>query len=129
MDEHESFDAFRDFLRQKFLDIDHTQGSDLFFTRLAKLSLELADGVRKVESELKQARRKRAVQAAGASLSAVTAVLVAVKSNVFHDIPSILGGSGGAWGLISAMLNARIEVAKTEDQPFYFLWLLRRGSA
>lgn len=122
-DEHEALDRFRDYLRQKFLDLQEAQNDVLYETRLAKLILELRDGVRKLESDMKALRRKRAFQAAGAMVLSTTATLVAFNSNVLGSLPQLLGASGGLMAVSKILEEYLADRQRVKDNALYYLWL------
>ena len=122
-DENESFQRFKDFLRLKFLEIKHSESSEFFDSELAKMAIELRDGVRHLNYDFNRLQKKTAFSIIGASVAAVTAVLVAVNSAAFGILPEILGGGGGILGLNKVIGEYLNEKDKIETSPYFYLWL------
>lgn len=129
-DEREAVEQFRDFLRAKFLDLKQNEESERFETNLAKIGIELRDGLRKLESDYVALKRKRAFQVTGATIAAATAVLVVISSTAFGMLPELLGtvGTGGGLLAIAKALQEHISNRQKtiKETPYYYLWLLSR---
>lgn len=124
-DEKEPTERFRDFLRLKFLDLKQNEESEFFETNLAKIGIELRDGVRKLEADFATLKQKRAFQVAGATIAATTAILVAINGTAFGNLPALLGTSGGLLAIANAIQEYSVEKRKTiNESPYYYLWLL-----
>jgi hypothetical protein len=125
-DQKESIQRFRNFLRLKFLDLTENEGAIHFDSNLAKIGLEIQDGVRALNSDYKMIGRKAAFQATGATIAATTATLVAVNSAAFGALPPILGTSGGIWAMANVLVQYLSEKQKLQDAPYFYLWLLEK---
>ncbi|MGY5001610.1 hypothetical protein [Streptomyces griseus] len=123
-----SLDRCRDGLRELFLDLDDTPGSQDFRRRLTKIGLQLKREASGVGSELRRIRRKRAFTASGAAVSVITAMLVAVAGESLQQAATIIGASGGAWGIAQAAQEFADSRGKSTEGSFYFLWLLNKAS-
>lgn len=128
VNEGTSYEAFRDFLRRRFLDLDMACDSEQMDRELIKIGTEIADGIRGVGAELDRIRSRRAVAATGAAIGSVVATLVAVYGPAFGTAASILGAGGGVWGMINAMAESRSYKSVQESTPWYFVWTLARAS-
>lgn len=128
VDETDAYAAFRDLLRAKFLDLEGAHGSEQFHRELAKIGVELRDGVRKVRADLTRVSRRRAVQVAGGALGTVSAALMAFPDSALGELLPILGASGGAWALVDAMADKLEAKAAIRSSPYYYLWLVSRKS-
>jgi hypothetical protein len=126
IDENESLQKFRDFLTLKFLEMKQNEDSEFFDTNLTKISIELREGVRNLNSDFDLLQRKGAFQAAGATVAAVTASLVAINSAAFGFLPGVLGASGGALALTKALEDYLNEKHKIANSPYYYLWLFSK---
>ena len=124
--ETEALRDFRNFLRYKFLDLDRAQGSEYFETELEKISLELEDGVRGVESELQRISHRRAVQAAQGVVGLVPAVLVAIDATALSSMVAMLGGASGLARITDALQDYKSNKMTVEGRPYYYLWLFKR---
>jgi hypothetical protein len=125
-DEKEAFHRFRDFLRLKFLDLKHNEGSESFDANLVKIGIELRDGVRCLSSDFDVIKRKSAFQVTNAIIAATTATLVALNSAAFGVLPQALGTSGGLIGIAIALEQYLSEKHKLRDASCYYLWLFSR---
>src|SRR5207244_330936 len=100
VNEFDSYQAFRGFIRKSFLDLDHALGAEHMDRALMKVGEEIADEVRGVAARMKLTRRNRALNAAGVGIGTVTAALVAVYGPALDHALAILGigaGAAGAW--------------------------------
>jgi hypothetical protein len=122
-DQRGGIQRFRDFLRYKFLDLKRNEGSESYDANLAKIEIELRDGVRSLNSEYQAMKRKMAFQVTGAIIAAATATLVAVNSAAFGVLPQVLGTSGGLLAIANALDHYLSERDKLRDTPLYYLWL------
>ena len=126
--EVDAYEAFRSFLRQTFLGLDQASESEQLHRELAKIGEDLRDGVRRVDAELKRIRSRRAVSVTGATVATVGAVLVLVFGQDLAQAMSLLGASGGIWGLVNAAQAYNEQRSSVAERPYYYLWLLRRSS-
>lgn len=120
--EFASYSAFRDFLRQTFLDMDTALNAVQSERELVKLSLQIKDHVRSVRSEMETARRKGAVSVTGAVIGSVGALLVAVYGPALAEAVAIIGASGGVWGIIHAASENSTHALRQDK--WYYVWAL-----
>jgi hypothetical protein len=128
VEEFDSYQAFRGFLRKRFLDLDDALDAVQSERALAGISQEIADQVRSVRSLMSQARRKRAVEATGAGIGTVSAALVAVYGPALQEALAMVGsGAGGAgvWAFITALSNNNPRYVDGADDWAY-VWALQR---
>jgi len=125
-DERVPLERFRDLLRIKFLHLQENEGSEFFEAGLAKIGSELREGVRRLTSDYDTLKRKAAFQITGAAIAATTAILVAVSSTIFGVLPQVLGTGGGLLAIAKALEQYLSKKQKTEDMPYYYLWLFHR---
>lgn len=121
--------AFRDFPRARFLDLDEAAGAEQMNRPLAKVGLEIADGIRSVEAALARVESRRAVAVTGAAISTVAATLVAVSGPALASAMAVLGTSGGIWGMVNAVAEGRQLKAVQAARPWYYVWTLQRRAA
>jgi hypothetical protein len=124
VDEFDSYSAFRDFLRQSLLSLDPALDDVRSDHALARIGLEINDGLRSVRADLERARRKRAVAVSGAVLGSVSAVLVAVYGPALAGAIAAVGAGGGLWGVVSAM--AENSGKHIHESKWYYVWALKR---
>ena len=124
--EMNSYAAFRDFLRRRFLDLDVACDSEQMDRELVKIGIEIAEGIRGVDAELNRIKSRRAVAATGAAIGSVVASLVAVYGPALGTAASILGAGGGLWGMINAIAESHNYRSVQENTPWYFVWTLAR---
>jgi hypothetical protein len=105
VDEFDSYSGFRNFLRKQLLDMDDSLNHVQSEIALAKLSVEIGEGVRSVHSDMRKARRTAVLSATGAAIATTTATLVAVYGPALKEAMAIIGGAGGAWGVINAIAS------------------------
>lgn len=127
-DNREAFEQFRDYLRSKFLDLKQNESSETFNSGLAKIGIEMRDGIRKLKSQLSEISGQRAVQVTGAAIGIISAVLVAVDSNVFSNLSSIFGTSGGILAISPVIQEYISKRQQPKDSPYYYLWLIQKCS-
>ena len=125
-DQSDVIQRFRDFLRYKFLDLKQNEGSESYDANLAKIEIELRDGVRSLNSDYQALKHKMAFQVTGAILASTTATLVAINSAAFGVLPQVLGTSGGLFAVMSAFEKYLSERHKLHDSPLYYLWLFSK---
>ena len=127
-DETASFQNFRDLLRLKYLDLKQIEHSEFVFSDISKVSIDLRQGVRKLNDDFRKLKRKAAFNAIGASIAAITAVLVAVNSKAFGLLPGILGGGGGVLGVSKVLQEYLDDKNLLESSPYYYYWLFSRSA-
>lgn len=126
LDEKEATEQFRDHLRLKFLDMKENEESEFFDSNLAKIGIEIRDGVRKLNSQLSSIRHQRAFQVTGAAVGVIAASLVAINNAALSSLPEILGTSGGIFAIAKAVEQYIVEKKKIQDSPYYYLWLIEK---
>lgn len=120
--EFDAYASFRDFLRISLLEIDDSLDAVQSEQELAKLGTQISDQVRAAHSLMKAARRKKAVAVSGAAVGTVSAVLAAVYGPAFKDAITVMGASGGAWGILNAAAENSMEPFK--EDKWYYVWAL-----
>jgi hypothetical protein len=124
--ESESLAPLQAFLREKLLAIDdEPQAASV---EAARLSVEIRDGVRAVQSEMRRLTRRSAVQHAGAGLATITASLIAIAGVDLAATLSLLGASGGLWGIVASRESYLHEKSLLRERPFYLLWVLSKSA-
>lgn len=118
--EFAAYSAFRDFLRQSFLDMDLALNAVQSDRELLKLGLQIKDHVRSVRSEMETARRKRAVAVTGAVIGSVGAILVAVYGPALAAAVAAIGASGGMWAIIHAVSENSTRALR--EDKWYYVW-------
>lgn len=126
IEEFTSYSAFRDFLRQSFLDMDMALNAVQSDRELLKLGLQIKDHVRSVRSQMETARRKKAVAVTGAVIGSVGAILVAVYGPALAAAVAAIGASGGMWGIIHAAAENRTRALR--EDKWYYVWVLAKKS-
>jgi hypothetical protein len=126
IEEFASYSAFRDFLRQSFLDMDMALNAVQSDRELLKLGLQIKDHVRSVHSEMETARRKRAVSVTGAMIGSVGAILVAVYGPALEAAIAAIGARGGVWGIIHATTENNTRALR--EDKWYYVWALAEKS-
>lgn len=124
--EFASYSAFRDFLRQAFLDLDEGMNAVDSDRELLKIGLQIKDQVRATRSAMERSRRKRAVAATGAAIGSVGAILVAVYGPALASAVAALGASGGVWGIINSYADNDIRSLK--QNSWFYVWTLAKAS-
>lgn len=128
VDEFASYSGFQDFLRQSFIDLDQAVDATHSERDLMKIGHQIKSEIRGIQSQMRSAKRKRAVAVTGAGIGTVGATLVAVYGPALQDALTILGaaGAGGVWGVIqSAMENSPRSL---RDSEWYYVWALAQKS-
>lgn len=120
--EFDSYSAFRDYLRQRLLSLDDGLNAIQSERELTRIGLEIRDGIRSVQAQMRQARRRRAVGAAGAVVGTVGAVLAAVYGKTLAEVVPIAGASGGVWQIIQAAAENNPRAVR--DDKWYYVWVL-----
>ncbi|QNP75372.1 hypothetical protein IAG44_42210 [Streptomyces roseirectus] len=123
--EFDAYARFRDFLRQRFLDLDAALDDTQSDRELTKLGLEIKDQIWSARTEMETLRRKRAVSVTGAAVGSVGAVLVAVYGPALQAAIAALGAGGGLWGLVHAATENSSRPLR-QDKWFY-VWALQRA--
>lgn len=124
------FDAYRDFrswLRQKLMNLDSALNAVESELELAKINEEIQDGIRGMQSKMRQVRRKRAVEVTGAVVGTVSASLVAVYGPALEPvIAALIGGAagGGLWKALQATVDNSPRALR--DNAWYYIWTLSR---
>ncbi|WP_162788437.1 hypothetical protein [Amycolatopsis albispora] len=124
VEEFSAYSAFRDFMRQRFLDMDEAVDDVRSETELAKLGLQIKDEVRAIRSEMDKVKRKKSLAMSGAAVGTVGAVLVAVYGPALQAAVATLGATGGLWGIIHA--KAENTTRDLRDSKWYYVWALMK---
>ncbi|MGW6568472.1 hypothetical protein [Streptomyces sp. NPDC054975] len=126
--EFDSYRAFRDLLRMETAGIDSALDADERQLELMKIGLRIQDGVRGMQSQMNQVRRKRAVAVTGAVVGTVTASLVAVYGPALQSaLTAVVGGAaGGLWGAFQA--GADNSPRTLRENAWYYVWTLSRAA-
>ncbi|ONI81312.1 hypothetical protein ALI144C_22620 [Actinosynnema sp. ALI-1.44] len=119
------YSAFRDFLRQIFLNMDTAVNDVQSDRELLKLGLQINDQVRSVRDQMETARKRTAVGATGAVLGSVSAVLVAVYGPALAGaVAAAIGATGGLWGIVHAAAeNSRKDL---REDKWNYVWVLAK---
>ncbi|WP_369260058.1 hypothetical protein [Streptomyces sp. R35] len=125
-EEFRSYSAFKDFLRMQLLEIDESLNDVQSQKALRRIGLQIAEEVRSVESQMRKARKRRAVSVMGGALASATAALVAVYGPTFEKAIEILGVSGGVWTIITGI--AESDTRTIREDKWYYVWALSRES-
>lgn len=124
-EEFDSYTAFRDFLRLRFLELDDAINAVQSQRELVKIGLTIADEVRANRVEMSKATTRRAVMASGALLGSVAATLVAVYGPALQTAIGAIGATGGLWGVIQAMSDNNIRRMR-DGTPWHYVWVLSK---
>ncbi|MGP3948516.1 hypothetical protein [Streptomyces sp. 7N604] len=124
IEEFDSYSAFRDFLRQSFLELDESLDDVQSDRELVKLGLQIKDEVRSIRAAMEKTRRTRAMAASGATIGSVGAILVAVYGPALASAVAAVGASGGVWGIIHATMENSIRPLR--ENKWYYVWALAR---
>ena len=125
-DERKYLDSFRDFIREHFLELHDNEGNETFERNLNRVSIKIKNGLRLLDSDFRELKRKKAIQATGAIIGSMVATLVAIRSDIFGILPSVIGSGGGYLLLLKYLENNYSKLNKLKDSPFYYLWLLHK---
>ncbi|MER7589706.1 hypothetical protein ABTW72_19450 [Micromonospora sp. NPDC127501] len=125
--ESEHFRTAQSYLRSILLQLDSVTDDEASLSS-ARLSSQIEEALRSLRSESKAMLRRNAVRASGAVLATATASLVAITGPELAAIIPILGVSGGAWSIVSAVDQYWEERSKLRQQGVYFFWLLQKNA-
>ncbi|MEL5957121.1 hypothetical protein AADR41_20495 [Streptomyces sp. CLV115] len=123
-----SYRAAKRFLQQSIADLDGAVQSDHMEHELRKIGNQLEDEIRRVQSQMNIARRKRAISVTGAVIGTVGAVLVAVYGPAMTAALPLIGaaGAGGVWEIIRN--TAENSPRTLRDDQWYYMWLMAKNS-
>ncbi|MGO4422718.1 hypothetical protein AB4Z54_29450, partial [Streptomyces sp. MCAF7] len=121
-----AYSRFRDFLRQRFLDMDTALDDTQSDRELTKLGLEIKDQIWSARTEMDALRRKRAVSVTGAAIGSVGAILVAVYGPALQAAIGALGAGGGLWGIVHAA--AENSPRSLRQDKWFYVWALQKAS-
>lgn len=124
IEEFAAYSAFRDFLRQKYLDLDESLNNVQSERELVKLGLEIKDQVRSAHAEMTATHRKRAVSVTGAAIGSVGAILVAVYGPALAAAVATIGAGSGLWGIINAA--AENSTRALREDKWHYVWALEK---
>lgn len=125
-DEKSQINSLRIFLREKFLDIDHIQESETYYSDIEKIGLEIEKNINLIKSDFKSLSRKRAFQLSGSTVASIVATLVAADKEIFDMLGQILGTSGGVYLFFESFKSSNLEKKKIQQNPTYYFWLLSK---
>jgi hypothetical protein len=123
-DEHRRLETFRSFFREQFLELSSNEGSVSFDRNLQRIGIRIRNGVRALASDFRSLRRKAAFQSVGATIGTVVATLLAINSEVFPMLPTILGPSVGLTVFLKFIEEDYEKLSRLKDSPYYYLWIL-----
>jgi hypothetical protein len=126
IEEYASFSAFRDFLRQSFLEMDESLNAVQSERELVKLGLQIKDQIRSVRADMKVAQRKRALALSGAVTGSVGAILTAVYGPALAAAVAAIGAGGGVWSMLHAA--AEKNPSSIREDTWYYVWVLAKKS-
>ncbi|MEU9994757.1 hypothetical protein [Streptomyces sp. NPDC050848] len=126
--EFDSYRAHRGWLRMELAGVDSALDSEGQQKELMKIGLRMQDGVRGMQAQMNQVRRKRAVAVTGAVVGTVTASLVAVYGPALQSaLTAVVGGAaGGLWGAFQA--GADNSPRTLRENAWYYVWTLSRAA-
>lgn len=125
-EEDDAFSAFKNHIQLKLVDLHKNEGSNFYEADLYKISLELGEGIRKLNSDFDRLNQKTYFQSIGASIASVTVVLVAVNVEAFSILPELLGTGGGLLALSTVFADYITTKSDLTSSPYYYLWLVSR---
>jgi hypothetical protein len=128
VEEFSSYRAVKRFMQQSLMDLDEAVQSDHMEHELRKIGNQLEDEIRRVQSQMNIARRKRAISVTGAVIGTVGAVLVAVYGPAMAAALPLIGaaGAGGVWEIIRN--TAENSPRTLRDDQWYYMWLMAKNS-
>ncbi|OMI91416.1 hypothetical protein BSZ07_00510 [Streptomyces sp. M1013] len=128
VEEFSSYRAVKRFMQQSLMDLDEAVQSDHMEHELRKIGNQLEDEIRRVQSQMNIARRKRAISVTGAVIGTVGAVLVAVYGPAMTAALPLIGaaGAGGVWEIIRN--TAENSPRTLRDDQWYYMWLMAKNS-
>lgn len=109
------------------MDIDASRGSNSYKRDLDKLALEIADAVRRLESETQKMSLKGWFQATGAVVATCTALLIALDQPTLPLFASVGDGGGALWLVTKAMEEILSKQKDLKDSPVFYMWLLSKS--
>ncbi|MFG2640866.1 hypothetical protein ACGFYP_07845 [Streptomyces sp. NPDC048370] len=126
--EFDSYRAHRGWLRMELAGLDSALDAEGQQKELLKIGLRMQDGVRGMQAQMNQVRRKRAVAVTGAVVGTVTASLVAVYGPALQSaLTAVVGGAaGGLWGAFQA--GADNSPRTLRENAWYYVWTLSRAA-
>ncbi|MEU4272291.1 hypothetical protein [Streptomyces sp. NPDC026092] len=126
--EFDSYRANRGWLRMELANLDGALDAEQRAVEVMKIGLRMADGVRGMQAQMNQVRRKRAVSVTGAVVGTVTASLVAVYGPALQSaLTAVVGGAaGGLWGAFQA--GADNSPRTLRENSWYYVWTLSRAA-
>lgn len=127
--EFPAYTAFRSFLRQELLAVDTALNAVDSEREMVKIAHGIEDELRGIRSQMTAMRRKRAVAVSGAVIGAVGASSSPCTGlGFFQTAATVMGvaGAGGIWGIIQSAADNSPRALR--DSPWYYIWVLTRGS-
>lgn len=126
LDEKSYIEPFRNHLKLNLLSIKDHEHGEFFDVELEKLGIEIRDGVRMLDDDLKALRRKRSFEVTGAVIAMTTATLIAVHGTAFETVSKVLGSGGGIFLLSRIIAENDFKKTALENSPYYYLWLFSK---
>lgn len=121
--------AFRDFLHQKIEEMrSKSIESETFYSDVRSIEREIRSELRKLNSDIKKAKIKTALESAGVVIAAWTLAFYLVLSND-ANVLTFLGPSGAVVAtskVVSDYLNNRLAL---KENAAYFLWVVGKTGA
>lgn len=124
LDERQSVESFRDFIRENFLELIDKEGDEHYEQGLERIAIKIRQGVRALNSDIRNLSSKSALQATGATIGTAVASLVAIDSTIFNTITTIAGTSGGLMVLLNTINDHLSKKRQFRDNPFYYFWII-----
>lgn len=120
--EFDHYRRFRHAMRDRLLAIEDALDNTQSERALVRIAGEIENHILSMQGEMKRIRRKRALQATGAGLGSVAAILVAVYGPAFREAVEVVGATGGLWGFISALADNGSQ--QLRENEWYLAWVL-----
>jgi hypothetical protein len=127
-DESESYLRFKNFFRQKLLELNDIEGDESYNHKIEILSIKMLRDLDSLNNDFKKIKSKRAFQLSGASIATATATLVAISSIAFGLLPELLSAGGGGFMFFKAFQDYFISASDIRNSPYYYLWLLTENN-
>jgi hypothetical protein len=125
-DENDSACKLKYALREHFFSLDLAATSEHSEEKLLKIGNKIAKDASKAVQDIEFITRKQAVIAAGAVFTTALGILAAVDMASLGQFAALIGGAGGAGGLLGAVQQEFVKRKARNDNPYTFFWLLSR---
>ena len=125
--EFDAYRAHRSWLQQRLLGIDTALNAVQSQTELIKIGLEIQDGIRSVQAQMDEVRRKRLTGYGGVVIGTVSASLVAVYGPTMQSVLSAVvgGAAGGLWAAIQT--STENSPRAVGESSWYYVWSLSQA--